>query len=131
MNLNEVKLLMEKADKDGSGTIDLEEFVPLMASKFDERNQESEIKKAFKAYDDEDNGRIEIENLRNAAEHLGIDCTEEEIEEMMRIGDSKNQGYVDLDDFMLLMEKGQLYQKNSEQEKKRSEAVEEYFGDLD
>ena len=60
MNLNEVKELMEKADKDGSGTIDLDEFLPLMASKFEARDQESEIATAFKAYDDDDNGRIEL-----------------------------------------------------------------------
>lgn len=104
MNLNEVKLLMEKADKDGSGTIDLEEFLPLMASKFEARDQQSEIAKAFKAYDDDDNGRIELHNLQNAADTLGIDVTLEELEEMMRIGDLKNQGYVDLEDFMNLME---------------------------
>jgi Ca2+-binding EF-hand superfamily protein len=105
MNLNEVKMLMEKADKDGSGTIDLEEFLPLMASKFEARDQQSEIAKAFKAYDDDDNGRIELQNLQNAADTLCIDVTLEELEEMMRIGDFKNQGYVDLEDFMNLMEK--------------------------
>jgi hypothetical protein len=48
---------------------------------------------------------------------------------MMRIGDRKNQGYVDLDDFMVLMEKGSLYQKNAEEEKERINLLEEYFGD--
>jgi Ca2+-binding EF-hand superfamily protein len=74
-NMQEVKDLMEKADKDGSGSIELDEFVPLMASKFQARNQETEIKKAFKAYDDDDNGELEYENLYNAAETLKIDVT--------------------------------------------------------
>lgn len=49
---------------------------------------------------------------------------------MMRIGDRKNQGYVELDDFIVLMEKASLYQKNAEEEKEREKFLEENF-DLD
>lgn len=42
-NMQEVKDLMDKADRDGSGTIELDEFVPLMAAKFQARDQVSEI----------------------------------------------------------------------------------------
>ena len=43
-----VKELMEQADKDGSGQIDQEEFIALMARLLHLRNPKEELKKAFK-----------------------------------------------------------------------------------
>ena len=54
----EVKAKMTKVDKDGSGSIDKEEFMSLMAEQIESRNQEEELRKVFRIYDDDDNGLI-------------------------------------------------------------------------
>ena len=49
---------MTKVDKDGSGAIDKEEFMSLMAEQIESRNQTEEMSKVFRIYDDDDNGSI-------------------------------------------------------------------------
>jgi len=49
---------MTKVDKDGSGAIDKDEFMALMAEQIESRNQEEELRKVFRIYDDDDNGLI-------------------------------------------------------------------------
>jgi len=50
----EVKEKMTKVDKDGSGAIDREEFMALMAEQIQSRNQEEELMKVFRIYDYDD-----------------------------------------------------------------------------
>lgn len=107
-----VKELMEQADKDGSGQIDQEEFIALMARLLHLRNPKEELKKAFKMYDDDDNGTISEENLMKVAQELNEEVTIEEIRLMLRIGDRSNKyggQEVDIDDFMQIMYEAQLY----------------------
>ena len=47
---------MLSVDKDGSGCIDRQEFIGLMASILSKRNQEEEIRKVFRCYDNDDDG---------------------------------------------------------------------------
>ena len=54
---------MEVADRDGSGQIDMEEFMGLMASMINVRPVETELQKAFKRYDMEDRGAITYDDL--------------------------------------------------------------------
>ena len=69
-NKHELKALMEKADKDGSGQIEIDEFKSLMAELFQKRNPSDELEKAFKMYDDDDGGTIDLENLQKVAREL-------------------------------------------------------------
>lgn len=41
-------------DKDGSGTIDFEEFLQMMTQKMGERDSKEEIMKAFRLFDDDE-----------------------------------------------------------------------------
>ena len=62
---------MEKADKDGSGTIEQPEFLSLMAELIEKRNPKGEVEKAFRMYDDDDGGTIDLTNLRRVVRELG------------------------------------------------------------
>ena len=66
---------MTKVDKDGSGAIDKEEFMALMAEQIESRNQEEELRKVFRIYDDDDNGFITSGNLLRCAGDLNEDVT--------------------------------------------------------
>ena len=52
----EIKKMIADIDKDGSGTIDFEEFLQMMTAKMGERDSKEEIMKAFKLFDDDNTG---------------------------------------------------------------------------
>ena len=56
-------------------------------------------------YDEEDNGYIDLVNLRMVANELGFEDTVTDIDclSMIKVADSKNLNAVDYDDFMLIM----------------------------
>jgi len=82
---------MEKADKDGSGTIDQPEFVSLMAELIEKRNPKREVEKAFRMYDEDDGGTIDLANLRKVVKELGYEdfVTDMECLSMIKIADTK------------------------------------------
>ena len=92
---DEVKAKMTKADKDGSGAIDEIEFLALMAEQIESRNQEEELRKVFRIYDDDDNGLISKDNIQRCAKDLQEDVTEEEVEVMMQMGDRELRDGID------------------------------------
>ena len=50
----EIKKMIADIDKDGSGTIDFEEFLQMMTAKMGERDSREEIMKAFRLFDDDE-----------------------------------------------------------------------------
>jgi len=58
-------------DRDGSGTVDFDEFLLMMASKMGERDSREEILKAFRLFDDDETGKISFKNLKRVAKELG------------------------------------------------------------
>ena len=104
-----LKELMERADKDGSGSIDMEEFTALMAAQISCRDTKEELRKAFWIYDDDEGGTIDFENLKRASEDLCIDVDDDELNEMLTFASTKDHGEVDLDDFFKVMQDGGLF----------------------
>ena len=96
-------------DKDGSGTIDFEEFLQMMTAKMSERDSREEIVKAFKLFDDDNTGRITFKNLKRVAKELGESLTDEEIQEMIDEADRNGDGEVDEEEFYRIMKKTSLF----------------------
>eukprot|EP00983_Pelagomonas_calceolata_P071683 1151364-Pelagomonas_calceolata.AAC.2 len=69
-----------RGSRDGSGTIDFEEFLQMMTSKMGERDSREEIIKAFKLFDDDNTGFITLKNLKRVAKELGENLTDEELQ---------------------------------------------------
>ena len=82
---------MNKADKDGSGTIEWPEFLSLMAELIDKRDPKHEVSKAFRMYDEDDSGTIDLGNLRKVVKELGYEdaVTDMECLSMIKIADTK------------------------------------------
>ena len=76
----EVKKMIADIDKDGSGTIDFEEFLTMMTAKMGERDSKEEILKAFRLFDDDETGKISFKNLKRVAKELGENMTDEELQ---------------------------------------------------
>ena len=106
-----LKKLMEKADKDGSGSIERPEFLSLMAELIERRDPKREVEKSFRMYDEDDGGTIDLGNLRKVVHELGYQDFVMDMEclSMIKIADTKQQNAVDLEDFMNVMHKAGLF----------------------
>ena len=80
--------MISDIDADGSGTIDFEEFLEMMTGKMGEKDTKEEIIKVFKLFDDDSTGKISFKNLKRVAKELGENMTEEELQDMIDVGDA-------------------------------------------
>jgi len=111
----EIKKMIADIDKDGSGTIDFNEFLEMMTSKMvralfachhhrrsltvvvfrqSERDSREEILKAFRLFDDDETGKISLKNLRRVAKEIGENMTDEELQEMIDEADRDGDGEI-------------------------------------
>ena len=69
--------MIQEIDLDGSGTIDFPEFMEMMRDKITERDPREEIMTAFRLFDDDETGKITVENLKKIANEVGSELTED------------------------------------------------------
>jgi len=88
---HEVIEYMRKVDTGGSGTIEMDEFMCLMTEVMDKRDTSMEFQNIFQYYDNDDSGKITLNNLRECSEALDIDdkITEEKLAKMIEVADQK------------------------------------------
>ena len=84
--------MVKCVDKDGNGTIELEEFLNMMANKVDISPEE--LHQAFNAFDKDGNGLISREELRSLSTSIGEEITEAEIDEMIKKADLNGDGQI-------------------------------------
>ncbi|KRZ13920.1 Troponin C, isoform 2, partial [Trichinella pseudospiralis] len=98
----DLKQLIKEFDTDGSGEIEFEEFAALVArfvmQEDDSANMEEELREAFRLYDKEGNGYINVSDLRDILRALDENITEDELDEMIAEIDTDGSGTVDFDD---------------------------------
>ncbi|CAL8068770.1 unnamed protein product [Calicophoron daubneyi] len=77
---SELRCLMQEYDKENRGVLDFCEFLNIISRKMTEKDTSESFLKSFKLFDDNDTGRITLQNLKQAAELLGEDITDEELQ---------------------------------------------------
>lgn len=102
---DEVTEYMQRIDKDGSGTVEFDEFISLMTEVLHKRDAKEELRKVFRCYDNDDDGKINVVNLSQCADVLNMNdqINEINLQKMIEVGDRKKRGYVDIEDFLFLM----------------------------
>lgn len=105
----EIRKMIADIDKDHSGTIDFIEFRNMMAAKMAERDPREEIMKAFRLFDDDGSGTINFDKLKRVAKELGESATDSELQVMIDVADRNEDGIINLDDFMRIMKKTNLF----------------------
>lgn len=100
---SEIYALMEAADVDKSGTIDYGEFLAatMHLNKID---REDNLFAAFSYFDKDGSGYITIDELQQACEEFGMEATE--LEEMIQEVDQDNDGRIDYNEFVDMMQAG-------------------------
>jgi centrin-1 len=106
---DEVRSMVSSVDKDGSGLVDYDDFVALMAAKVAARDPLEELRKAFRLFDDDETGKISFANLKRVARELGEALSDEELQEMIDEADRDGDGEVDVEEFLRIMQKTALF----------------------
>ena len=75
----DLKKMMQDADRDGNGMIDFEEFTELMQTRLANRDPKEEMLKAFRLIDADGSGIITFKELKKVCKELGENMTDEEI----------------------------------------------------
>lgn len=100
----EVQEMIEEVDSEGTGTLDFDSFLNIVASrKFDDEDHEDALREAFRMFDRDGNGYIDAEELRICMINLGEKLTLDEVEEMIREVDIDFDGRMDYQEFVRLM----------------------------
>merc|ERR1711904_698278 len=106
---DELRKMIGDVDDDGSGQIEFEEFLKMMAIKILNKNPEEEMLKAFAMYDDDETGKITFKNLKRVATELGERLSNEELQEMIDEADRDGDGEINEDEFLRIMKKTGLF----------------------
>lgn len=102
----DLKDIIEEIDTDGSGELEFDEFLTLAARFLVEEDTEAmqeELREAFRLYDKEGNGYINVSDLREILRALEDNMSEDELDEMIAEIDTDGSGTVDFDEFMEVM----------------------------
>lgn len=96
----------DEVDTDGSGTIDLGEFLTLMGRQLSDNASEEEIKQAYKIFQGPDGGStgtMSATKLRQVMTNLGEKLTNQEVDDMIMEADSDGDGEINYEEFVKIM----------------------------
>jgi|SRR6218665_1865727 len=87
----------------GSGTVDFNEFLKMMAHSHvvraddhsKRRTEEEEMRQAFKVFDLDGNGYIDARELKMTMCNLGENLSDKDIKHMMKLADKNGDGRID------------------------------------
>ncbi|KAL8505196.1 hypothetical protein ACS0TY_016423 [Phlomoides rotata] len=101
INETEIVQLMQAADVDNSGAIDYGEFVAAMLH-LNKVQKEDHMYAAFSYFDKDGSGYITHDELQQACEQFGLEGVQ--IEELIREVDQDNDGRIDYNEFVAMMQ---------------------------
>ena len=99
----ELQEMISEVDEDASGVIDFPEMLSLIARKMKDDDTEEEVKTAFKVFDRNNTGEIELDDLKRVMTNLGDKLTDEEIRYIINEADVNGDGVIDNEEFIDMM----------------------------
>ena len=103
LNDSELQDLMKEYDKDGNNSLDLSEFIDLMNKKREEQKEEKDHFETFQLLDINDDGYLNIKNLKLLFENIGLDVDDEMLDGFFQYADKDNDKKLNLGEFMNFM----------------------------
>jgi centrin-1 len=97
--------LMSEIDTDMSEKIDFQEFLEMIRGKPEDENSMSQIRKVFNVFDTGKTGTINLKDLIQVSEELGESLSDRTLVNLIKKGDSNNDGRVSFQDFYYIMTK--------------------------
>ena len=99
----EIKEIIKKMDLEDKKEINYDEFLTIINQREKDVDEEEEVLKAFKVFDKEGNGLININELKDIMLSMGNNWSENEINEMLAEADIDMDGYINYEDFVRTM----------------------------
>ncbi|KAG8919349.1 calmodulin-like 3, partial [Tulasnella sp. 417] len=96
----ELQEMIDHADIDGTGTIDLEEFLMMAVTQMKDNEPEEVIRQTFKAFDKDGDDSINAAELRQIMAAIGQQLSDTEVNEMMRAADINGDGLINYEEFV-------------------------------
>ncbi|CAK9293570.1 unnamed protein product [Gordionus sp. m RMFG-2023] len=100
----DLKTYIEEYDTKKTGLIEFGDFLKIVQTHSTNRSfNEAEIREAFRIFDKDGNGFIGAAELRHIMSNLGEKLTEEEVDDLLKMADSNQDGQVKYEDFVTLI----------------------------
>merc|ERR1711934_367368 len=95
----ELQLMMSEVDTDGSGEIDIDEFITAMKCKCKDVDGEELIQNAFDVFDTDGSGSLSYQEMEEVLKHMGEKMTTEQIRRLIVAADADNSGEIEINEF--------------------------------
>merc|ERR1712046_62117 len=99
----ELQEMIKELDADGSGDINLDEFLKAMQNKLQDPEGEEIIAEAFKMFDTDGSGALSRSEMKTVLVNLGEQMEDDEISELINAVDIDGDGEVDLREFLAIV----------------------------
>ena len=95
--------MIAEVDDDNNGYCEYDEFLLLMSKKINEGQMDEEMMEAFKTFDKDSKGFIDIKDLRRVLKSYNENLNDEEVKLMFNETDADKDGKINFKDFILMM----------------------------
>eukprot|EP00252_Welwitschia_mirabilis_P021501 TRINITY_DN5531_c0_g1_i2.p2 TRINITY_DN5531_c0_g1~~TRINITY_DN5531_c0_g1_i2.p2 ORF type:complete len:196 (+),score=62.35 TRINITY_DN5531_c0_g1_i2:2100-2687(+) len=112
LNEQEIQLLMESADVDKNGRLDFGEFVAVSIH-LQRMDNDEHLHKAFKFFDKNESGYIEVDELKEALSDDVSSIDIEVLNDIVREVDTDKDGRISYEEFVAMMKTGTDWRKAS------------------
>jgi len=107
----EITDMINTVDIDGSGTVDFNEFLSMMArcncrrveDPQQHKTEEEELRHAFKVFDIDGNGYVDSNELKITMFNLGENLSDKDVKHMLKLADQNKDGKIDYEEFIYMM----------------------------
>ncbi|XP_068625760.1 uncharacterized protein [Battus philenor] len=99
----ELQHMINGVDKNQSGKLSFENFETAIMRKIMSQDNDVDIMKSFRLFDNDDCGFISADNVKRVSELLKFHLTDEEIEELMDDADKDFDGLLSVHEFMRMI----------------------------
>ena len=97
----DIKKMMKEVDADENGTLEFPEFLKMMSSRMNVKNNDEEVKEAFKVFDLDGTGYVTATTLGKAMKSLNENFTPAELDQLIKI--TGTDGKVSFNQFKNMM----------------------------
>jgi len=104
--MEELEELIEDADRDGSGSVDFQEFVELMIKREAEKETQEDLKQVFRVFDKDGNGFVSTSEIKFVLSKIGVNFSDDELQEMVQEADIDGDQHVSFEEFSNIFNEG-------------------------
>merc|ERR1712194_241902 len=96
---------VKNLDKDGSGALEFNEFYDLLTARFSENTSKDELQRVYKLFDTDGTGHLTVAHMRNIADIVGDNISDDGLGDMILKNDMDNDGPMTFEDFYNVLTK--------------------------